>query len=201
MSSKSDLVLDLSEEKYDTAKFGFWIYLVSDLMIFGALFATYMILRGGTAGGPSANDLFSAEYVLLQTMALLASSFTVAMALASYKAKDINKSYQYLVATLLFGLAFLSLEVFEFSNLVSDGHDWTHGAFLSSFFALVGTHGLHISIGLTWLVALLWVMRKRRQYSPSLYRKLTLFTLFWHFLDLVWIWIFTVVYLFGVAGI
>ena len=185
-------------EKTEVSRLGFWLFILSDVMIFGALFATYMILRGNTAGGVSGADIFEAPYVLLQTMALLISSFTAAMALLAANNNRLAQMKQYLFATLIFGLTFFGLEINEFVNLVADGHSWQSSAFLSIFFTLVGTHGFHIATGLIWLGVWLYFY-KQRGLDDDMKRKLGLFVLFWHFLDLIWIWIFTVVYMFGVG--
>lgn len=182
----------------DVATFGFWLYLLSDVMIFGSLFATYIVLRGATAGGPSGADLFDPPYVLIQTLVLLTSSFTAAMALSAAKHGVLRDMKLYLWLTGLLGLTFLGLEINEFSNLVAEGATWSSSAFLSAFFTLVGTHGLHITIGLIWLGVLLWRIYKQGLTDHN-HRKLSLFGLFWHFLDIVWIAIFTIVYMFGVG--
>lgn len=186
------------EEREEVSRFGFWIYLLSDVMIFGALFATFMVLRHNTAGGPSAADVIDPPYVLLQTIVLLASSFTAAVALLAAKTGHLRDMRRYLWATLMLGTLFLGLEIWEFVVMYQEGHSWMTSAFLSSFFALVGTHGLHILVGLIWLSAWLWYYQKRGL-DGNMMRRLGLFVLFWHFLDIVWIWIFTIVYMFGVA--
>lgn len=185
-------------ERDEVSRFGFWLYLLSDVMIFGALFATFMILRHNTAGGPSGSDIVDPPYVLLQTIVLLASSFTVAVALLAAKTGQLRDMQRYLWATLILGTLFLGLEIREFVIMVAEGHSWRESAFLSSFFALVGTHGLHILIGLIWLGVWLYYYGKRGL-DGNMLRRLGLFALFWHFLDIVWIWIFTIVYMFGVA--
>ena len=187
-------------EREDTARFGFWLYLLSDLMIFGALFAVYMILRGNTAGGPNIQDIVQPFPVLIQTIVLLTSSFTVAVAVLSARAGRLATMRRWLYATLLLGVTFLGIELYEFIHLVQAGESWRASAFLSSFFALVGTHGIHITIGLVWLIVWL-VYYQLRGMSVHMLRRLGLFALFWHFLDIVWIWVFTIVYLFGAAGL
>ncbi len=185
-------------EQEDTTRFGFWLFLLSDVMIFGALFATFMILRHNTASGPSSHEIIEPGFVLLQTIALLASSFAVAVALLAAKAGKLSEMRNFLYATFVLGAIFLGLEMMEFVKLVHEGHDWTTSAFLSIFFALVGTHGLHILIGLIWLAVWLGYYAKRGL-NQHMMRRLGLFGLFWHFLDIVWIWIFTIVYMFGVG--
>lgn len=182
------------EEANDRTLFGFWIYLMTDLLMFGVLFAVYAVLHNSTFGGETAKDLFSLPLALAETIILLTSSFTVgiAMLMASQ-----NKKMQTLIwfnITFALGLAFLLLEVNEFRLLYSEGHTLHSNAFMSSYFALVGTHGLHITAGLLWMgITMAYVIK--RGLNGALVRKLSLVSLFWHFLDIVWIFIFTVVYL------
>jgi len=183
-----------------TTRLGFWLYLLSDVMIFGSLFATYMVLRHNTAGGPSIHDIVEPSTVLLQTIALLASSFTAAMAQLALRFNKPKEFMQFVLATFGFGLFFLLMEIGEFRTLIDEGHSWQASAFLSAFFALVGTHGVHIAIGLLWLMVLVYRLRTRGV-DDNFKRKFGLFALFWHFLDIVWIWLFTIVYMFGAAGI
>jgi len=178
---------------------GFWIYLMTDCLLFASLFATFAVLRNATAGGPAGSDIFELPLVLTETVILLLSSFTCGMALLGLKTKNIRQIFIALGATYILGVAFLSIEVAEFAKLISEGHSWQQSAFLSAFFTLVATHGLHILAGLIWLVVLVVVL-SRKGITPKFARQLTLFGLFWHFLDLVWIFIFTVVYLMGVAA-
>lgn len=177
---------------------GFWLYLMTDCILFASLFATFVVLRGATAGGPSGADIFELPVVLAETIILLTSSFTCGLALIALKQKNLRWLLGWLGLTFALGVAFLTIELTEFALLASEGYDWGRSAFLSSFFTLVGTHGLHIFIGLIWLVVLACVVIQRGLSSKTV-RQLTLFALFWHFLDLVWIFIFTVVYLMGVA--
>ncbi len=184
----------------DTAKvgFGFWIYLMTDCVLFASLFATFAVLRNGTWGGPDGAELFSLPYVWTQTMLLLASSFTCGLAIIAARAHDKAKVLRWLSLTFLLGLGFLGMEMNEFVKLVQEGNSWQRSGFLSAFFTLVGTHGLHITVGLIWL-ADLFVRITRRGITAITMKRLTLFSLFWHFLDIIWIFIFTIVYLLGVA--
>lgn len=177
---------------------GFWLYLMTDCVIFASLFATYVVLRPGTAGGPAGSDIFELPLVMAMTIILLTSTLTCGLALVALKGRNVRGIVTALGATFVLGVAFLALELYEFTKLVSEGHSWQQSAFLSAFFTLVGTHGLHILIGLIWLVTLVVVL-VRRGLTSRLKRQTALFGLFWHFLDLVWIFIFTVVYLIGVA--
>ena len=181
-------------EKYEKAELGFWLYLMTDIILFASLFATYMVLRPNVAAGPGAAELLSPSFALIETVVLLASSFACGIAVLALRFKRIGLSIGMLTATLLLGLTFLTLELYEFAELIHAGHSWTVSAFLSAFFTLVATHGLHITFGLIWGVAMLFYVRKNGSTANSV-RKMTLFSLFWHFLDLVWIFIFTIVYL------
>jgi cytochrome o ubiquinol oxidase subunit 3 len=187
------------EQNNETVSLGFWLYLMTDCLLFATLFATYAVLRNGTAGSVSGSDIFEMDYVLVQTIALLASSVTSGFALITARAKQYTASMLWLFATILLGALFLVLEINEFQVLISEGHSWQSSAFLSSFFTLVGTHGAHITVGLIWATLLLFVMITRGLNDRFL-KKMTLFTMFWHFLDIIWIFIFTLVYAVGSVG-
>jgi len=181
-------------EQYEKTELGFWLYLMTDIILFASLFATYMILRPNNAGGPTDAELLDPSFALLETGILLLSSFTCGVAMLALRFKRTSLAVGLLVVTLLLGIGFVSLELYEFINLVKEGHSWQQSAFLSAFFTLVGVHGLHITIGVIWGAVLLSLIRKKGSMVHTL-RKMTLFSLFWHFLDLVWIFIFTIVYL------
>jgi len=185
-----------NDEKSQIATLGLWIYLMTDLMLFASLFATFMVLRNNTACGPAAADIFNMPYILIETLVLLFSSLMCGSAFVSAKFGRLRDMRMYLGLTILFGAVFLGMELYEFSQLVGEGHSWSVSAFLSSYFTLVGTHGLHIAVGLLWAGILLVRLLARPSESNSL-RKLGLFVVFWHFLELVWIFIFSVVYLIG----
>lgn len=176
---------------------GFWLYLMTDCILFASLFATYVVLHGGVAGGPTSGEIFELPMALTETIILLTSSFTCGLALLALRQDNLKQLVVWLGITYVLGISFLTIELTEFSSLVQAGHGWQQSAFLSAFFTLVGTHGLHIFIGLLWLFTMVIVLFKRG-FTPKLKRQLRLFALFWHFLDLVWIFIFTVVYLMGV---
>lgn len=178
--------------------FGFWTYIMTDCILFATLFATFIVLRNNTADGESGKDLFSLSFVLTETLILLTSSFTCGLALLALRARRKTIVLGWLGITLLLGLAFLGMELNEFSHLYHEGNSWQRSAFLSSFFTLVGTHGLHITSSLVWL-SILGAMIWRRGLARVTTRRLMLFSLFWHFLDIVWIFIFTIVYLMGVV--
>ncbi|HEY1063824.1 MAG TPA: cytochrome o ubiquinol oxidase subunit III [Candidatus Saccharimonadales bacterium] len=173
---------------------GFWIYLMTDCILFAALFATYAVMRGATDGGPSGAALFSLPYVLVETLLLLTSSFVCGLAMIALQRGKKDAVLQLLFITFVLGAAFVGLEINEFRHLISEGHDWARSGFLSSFFTLVGTHGLHICVGLVWL-SVLFVQIFRKGLGGNTPKRMTLFSMFWHFLDVVWIFIFSIVYL------
>ncbi len=178
----------------ERSMFGFWVYLMTDLLMFSVLFAVYAVLHGNTAGGPGGNDLFNTKLALAETLILLTSSFTCGLGMIAARSNRKSQTLAWFGITFLLGLAFLSIELYEFIEFIHEGHTMTTSAFLSSFFVLVGTHGLHITSGLLWLSIIL-VFVLVRGLDEAIVRKLSLLSLFWHFLDIVWIFIFTVVYL------
>ncbi len=182
------------EAANDRSLFGFWVYLMTDLLMFAVLFAVYAVLRNNTAGGPSGRDLFNPTLVLVSTILLLVSSFTVGVGMIAARDGLKNKALKWLGITFLLGLAFTAVTTFEFYEFIHEGYTWRTSAFLSAFFILVGTHALHIVCGLIWLGTTMIYTVKRGLTKPIL-RKLTMLSLFWHFLDIVWIFIFSVVYL------
>lgn len=186
--------LILEKEAYDRTLFGFWMYLMTDCILFGTLFATYAVLHNSTFGGPSASQLFSLPFALSETLILLTSSFTCGLALLAAHRRDTAKVLIGFGITFVLGVAFLTLELTEFTHLVRDGNSWQRSAFLSAFFTLVGTHGLHITTGLLW-IAVMVAQVSFRGITLATLRRLSCLSMFWHFLDVVWIFIFTVVYL------
>jgi cytochrome o ubiquinol oxidase subunit III len=179
--------------------FGFWVYLMTDCLLFASLFATFVVLRHNTWDGPSAIELFSMPFVLTETLILLTSSFTCGLAMLAVRQHQKTQALGWLAVTFLLGLSFVGLEISEFAHMASEGHDWQTSGFLSAFFTLVGTHGLHITAGLIWALVLLWQMGRKGP-AGNTAKRMTMFSLFWHFLDIVWIFIFTVVYLIGVSS-
>lgn len=177
--------------------FGFWVYIMTDCVLFATLFATYAVLHGATYGGPSSKELFSMPFALAETLILLTSSFTCGLIMLAAHAEEKKKVIGWSLVTFLLGAAFLTMELREFSHMVQEGHSWQASAFLSAFFTLVGTHGLHITSGLIWLLVVMWQIMNRGLTVHTL-RRLGCFSLFWHFLDIVWVFIFTIVYLMGV---
>lgn len=181
-------------EANDRVMFGFWVYLMTDLLMFAVLFASYAVLHNNTFGGESGRQLFSLPVALAETLILLTSSFTCGIAMIAARQGNKNLALIWFGITFALGLTFLGLELREFAEFIREGHTLRSSAFLSSFFVLVGTHGLHISSGLLWMAINISFVIKRGLNSHMV-RKLTYLSLFWHFLDIVWIFIFTVVYL------
>lgn len=178
-------------------KFGFWIFLITDCILFSVLFATYSVLYDSTAGGPGPKEIFEMPGVIAETFLLLTSSFTSGLAVLSMNAGSRKGLIGWLIITIALGACFIGLEVTEFLKLVGEGHTIRSSAFLSGFFTLVGTHGLHVSLGICWITALI-VQLTRHGITPVTQRKVHITSLYWHFLDAVWIFVFTVVYLIGV---
>jgi cytochrome o ubiquinol oxidase subunit 3 len=175
---------------------GFWIYLMSDCLIFAVLFATYGVLGSNYAAGPGPKDLFELPLVALNTSMLLISSITYGFAMLTMQQGQVKATQLWLAVTGLFGAAFIGIELYEFAHLIHDGATPQRSAFLSSFFTLVGTHGLHVTCGLIWLVTLM-VQVGQRGLIEANKRRLMCLSLFWHFLDVIWIGVFTFVYLMG----
>jgi cytochrome o ubiquinol oxidase subunit 3 len=175
---------------------GFWIYLMSDCLLFAVLFATYGVLGHNYAAGPSGADLFDLRLVALNTSLLLLSSITYGFAMLEMGKERIDATLKWLAITGLFGAAFVAIELYEFAHLIREGATPQRSAFLSSFFVLVGTHGLHVTFGLVWLVTLMVQVRRLGLIAAN-QRRLMCLSMFWHFLDVVWIGVFTFVYLMG----
>ena len=176
---------------------GFWLYLMSDVLIFAALFATYGVLGRSYAGGPTGAELFSLPLVAVNTAFLLVSSLTFGLAMLQKQKKNVGGTLLWLGVTGLLGLAFVAVELYEFAHLIHEGLTPQTSAFGSAFFTLVGTHGLHVSFGLIWLVVLM-VQIKQKGLIHANVRRINCLSMFWHFLDVVWIGVFTFVYLIGV---
>lgn len=186
--------VDHEAQANDRVMFGFWVYLMTDLLMFAVLFAVYAVLHDKTLGGETGRELFSLPLALSETLLLLTSSFTCGIGMIAVRRRNKAQTLVWFGITFALGLAFLSLELKEFAEFIHEGHTLRSNAFLSSFFVLVGTHGLHITSGLLWMgITLIYVMK--RGLNSHMVRKLALLSLFWHFLDIVWIFIFTVVYL------
>jgi cytochrome o ubiquinol oxidase subunit III len=177
--------------------YGFWIFLLSDIVMFSALFAAYAVLVRATAGGPTSAALFNEVSAALETACLLASSYTCGlMSLAANERRQAG-IYFFAIVTFALGAAFLGLELREFANMIAQGATPQRSAFLSAFFTLVGCHGLHVAAGLVWL-AVMVTQVAIKGILANVERRLLCFALFWHALDIIWVWLFTVVYLMGV---
>lgn len=188
----AEIAIDQSAKTF----FGFWVYLMTDCVLFASLFATYAVLHNNTFGGPSGKELFSLPFVLTETLILLTSSFTCGLAMLAAHRLDRKMVLIWFAVTFALGVAFLGMELSEFHHLAAEGNSWRRSGFLSSFFTLVGTHGLHIATGLLWMGIMMVKVTRQGLSAPSI-RRLTLLSMFWHFLDIIWIFIFTIVYLVG----
>jgi cytochrome o ubiquinol oxidase subunit III len=174
--------------------FGFWLFLLSDIVIFAALFATYAVLSHAVAGGPSGPTLFDRSRVFVETLCLLVSSVTCGFSLLAIQQRQAMSAYLWMFATFLLGALFLKQEIAEFSAMVALGAGPSRSAFLSAFYTLVGTHGLHVTLGLVWLLGMI-AQLLTLGFQPMVQRRFFCFALFWHALDIVWIGVFTIVYL------
>ena len=175
---------------------GFWIYLMSDALIFASLFATFGVLRQNYAGGPAPRDIFDLSLVALNTALLLISSITFGLSMLAMDENKVRATQAWLVVTALFGAGFVAIELYEFGHLIAEGATPQRSAFLSAFFTLVGTHGAHVTVGLVWIAVMLVQVGKRGLTGENK-RRLMCLSLFWHFLDVIWIGVFTFVYLLG----
>ncbi|PLZ04188.1 cytochrome o ubiquinol oxidase subunit III [Burkholderia sp. WAC0059] len=175
--------------------FGFWLYLMTDCLLFASLFAVFAVMSHQYAGGPTGKDLFDIQDVALETGVLLLSSITYGFAMLGAHRRKSGAVLGWLVVTFVLGALFLLLEVTEFSRLIAEGAGPDRSAFLSSFFTLVSTHGLHVSVGLIWMAVLIVQVIRQPELTEQEVRRLTCLSLFWHFLDVVWICVFTFVYL------
>ena len=178
--------------------YGFWIFLLSDIIMFAALFASYAVLVRSTAGGPGGAQLFNQVTVAIETVCLLVSSYTCGLMSLAINSRYRLGTYLGAILTFALGAAFLTLEIREFSDMIARGATPERSAFLSAFFTLVGCHGLHVTLGLIWLVVMM-VQVAAMGFVPAVERRLLCFSLFWHALDIVWVGLFTVVYLMGVS--
>ncbi|MFD1957101.1 cytochrome o ubiquinol oxidase subunit III [Paenibacillus thailandensis] len=177
--------------------FGFWLFLITDVILFGTLFATYIVLHGNTNGGPTPEELFKMPGVIWETFILLTSSFTSGLAVLEMHKGNKKGLIGWLIVTILLGASFLTLEIYEFVEMVHEGATIGTSAFLSAFFTLVGTHGIHVTVGTFWILGII-IQLARHGITDVMKRKVTTSSLYWHFLDVVWIFVLTVVYLMGV---
>jgi cytochrome o ubiquinol oxidase subunit III len=178
--------------------YGFWIFLISDIIMFAAFFATYAVLTNSTAGGPGGRDLFDIGNVAIETACLLTSSMFCGLAGIGAQASNGRLFYSAMMATFVLGGAFLALELHEFADLIARSAGPGRSAFLSSFFALIGCHGLHVTAGMLWLLTMM-AQVFAKGYRADILRRILCFSLFWHTLDIIWVALFSLVYLVGVA--
>ncbi len=186
----------VDETDESNSLFGFWVYIMTDCVLFASLFAAFAVLRNNTFGGPGGKELFSLPFVLAETLILLTSSFTCGLAMLAAYRQNKQKVLILFGITFCLGLAFLGLELSEFHKLYAEGNSWRRSGFLSAFYTLVGTHGLHITTGLLWMGVMMSRVY-RRGFGLTTVRRLAMLSLFWHFLDIIWIFIFTIVYMVG----
>jgi cytochrome o ubiquinol oxidase subunit III len=177
--------------------FGFWLYIMSDLVLFGAIFATYVVLGHNYAGGPTGKDLFHLPYAFGETMLLLFSSATYGLAMLAMNEDKKNLVLMWLFVTFVLGLGFIGMEINEFHHMILDGNGPERSGFLSAFFTLVGTHGTHVAFGLIWMVVMM-AQTVVKGLTSAVQSRLIRLSIFWHFLDIVWVGVFTIVYLMGV---
>jgi cytochrome o ubiquinol oxidase subunit 3 len=191
-------VVATNEAKRIAVGYGFWIFLLSDIVMFACFFAAYAVLVHATAGGPAGRDLFDLDRVGIETACLLTSSFSCGLAFVACGKRSAALFYAAMAVTLALGATFLALEIAEFSAMVAHGAGPTRSAFLSAFFALVGCHGMHVTIGLLWLMTMM-AQVYAKGFRDDIRRRILCFNLFWHALDIIWVALFTVVYLIGVT--
>ncbi|AWG81013.1 cytochrome o ubiquinol oxidase subunit III [Vibrio parahaemolyticus] len=177
--------------------FGFWVYLMSDCVLFATLFATYAVLSSNSIAGPTGKEIFELPFVFVETMLLLFSSITFGFGIIAMKRNDVSGLKRWMLVTFALGLGFICMEVYEFHHLIKEGYGPQTSAFLSAFFTLVGTHGLHVTFGLIWL-AVAYHQLSTKGLNDNMAMRFNCLSLFWHFLDIVWICVFTIVYLMGV---
>jgi cytochrome o ubiquinol oxidase subunit 3 len=188
---------DTFHDNYSKTVFGFWIYLMTDFILFGALFAIYIVLSESAFGGASLRELFRTPFTLTQTLILLASSLTAGLGGAAAHRKEKNPTIAFFSLTFLLGIVFMWMEFVEFSRLITMGNRWDKSGFLSAYYTVVGTHGVHILFGLLWILVLLLPVWREGVSSVSI-RRLTCLRMFWQFLNIIWVLIFSYVYLMGV---
>jgi cytochrome o ubiquinol oxidase subunit III len=199
-TTEAPVFYELGEDAYHAGGgtvLGFWIYLMSDALIFATLFATFGVLSRSFAGGPTPQELFDLGLVALNTAILLVSALTCGLAMIALQAGKLGAVRLWLTVTALLGAAFVGIELYEFAHLIGEGAAPQRSGYLSGFFALVGTHGLHVTFGIIWIGVML-VQLGQRGLHPENHRRLICLSLFWHFLDVIWIGVFTFVYLLGV---
>ncbi|CAH0150208.1 cytochrome aa3 quinol oxidase subunit III [Peribacillus frigoritolerans] len=196
MKIDNSLPLEYSTEENRLKIFGFWIFLGAEIALFATLFATYFVLVGGTGNGPTGEHLFKVPTLMFQTIFLLTSSFTIGLGINAMRLGRQKATIGFFIITLILGLGFLGVEIYEFVEYVHEGATIQTSAFLSSLFTLLGTHGAHVTLGLFWGTFITMQIKKRGM-TPQTTNKAFIFSLYWHFLDVVWIFIFSFVYLKG----
>lgn len=187
---------DTHHDTYSKTIFGFWLFLLTDFILFATLFASYAVLQHNTYGGPSGRELFNLSYTLIQTLILLTCSFTSGIAGVFAHRKQANWSMIFFAVTFLLGIAFIGMELNEFSRFIEGNNDWKRSGYLSAYFTVVGTHGLHVIFALLWIIVLLLPVY-RYGITPVNLRRLNCLKMFWQFLNVIWAFIFTIVYLMG----
>ncbi|MBT2647142.1 cytochrome aa3 quinol oxidase subunit III [Peribacillus simplex] len=196
MKIDNSLPLEYSTEENRLKIFGFWIFLGAEIALFATLFATYFVLVDGTGNGPTGEHLFKLPTLMFQTIFLLTSSFTIGLGINAMRLGRQKATLGFFIITLILGLGFLGVEIYEFVEYVHEGATIQTSAFLSSLFTLLGTHGAHVTLGLFWGTFIIMQIKKRGM-TPETTNKAFIFSLYWHFLDVVWIFIFSFVYLKG----
>ncbi|MCY0899628.1 MAG: cytochrome (ubi)quinol oxidase subunit III [Firmicutes bacterium] len=190
------LPIEFADEKESIKITGFWMFLVTDVLIFASLFSTYAVFRTSVAMGPTPDQLFRMGPVMLETILLLTSSFTIGLGVYFMRKGQVRALMGWMIVTILLGAGFVGTEIHDFVTFAQMGATWHTSAFLSAFDILVGTHGAHVTFGIFWAITLLFQLRKRG-ITPQTARKVYTYSLYWHFLDIVWIFIYTFVYLNG----
>jgi cytochrome aa3-600 menaquinol oxidase subunit III len=179
--------------------FGFWIFIGAEMALFATIFATFFALESGTVGGPLPGEVFDLKNTIIMTLLLLTSSFTSGLSINELRRRNVKGMMVWLIITLLFGAGFLYMEIAEFLHLIHEGAAMGTNAYWSSFYLLTGTHGLHVSLGILWIILVMFQVKKKGL-NPDTAKKLFVSSLYWHFLDFVWIFVFTSVYLLGMVG-
>lgn len=196
MSANANAHIEHHHDGVGTDVFGFWLYILTDCILFGSLFATYVVLNQPGAYGPALKEFINLPYVLAETFFLLMSNFSFGLAMVSVYRKSVRWTQLWLALTFVLGAGFVIMEVYEFIQLAHEGYSWTTSGGASAFFTLVGTHGLHVSVGLLWIFILI-VQLSRFKLNTDMEKNMVMLGIFWNFLDIVWIFIFTTVYLTG----
>lgn len=199
MAAKVEKYPDGHHDTYSKTLFGFWVFIITDFILFGTLFATYSVLRNNTFGGPSGRDLYNVHYSLIQSIVLLIASFIAGMAGASAHRRKKGATIFLLCLTFVFGLGFFCMMWKELETFIRAGHVWQISAYLSMFYSIIATHGLHIVFGLIWILVLLYPLSRYGIDSVNL-RRVSCVRMFWQFLNVIWVFVFSLIYLLGGAS-